>query len=112
METVLLMDSQTTQAPLTSVNRDSAIFNEGSEFAMDAPLMGSLGQVLQEIISEVRSRNAKLDLIDGRLKRIEDTLSQMKEGQILSVDANQHFKAQVANEVKKISQHQDIGDNL
>ena len=129
-ETVLLaLDTQVTQAPTSPVplNRDrqSDIFNEfrDDDDALEAPLSGALGQVLQKILSEVRSCHDKMDQkmdsvmsevadISERLKSVEKSVAELKEGQILGIDANQHFKTQVANEVKKISQQQDIGESM
>ena len=115
-ETVVMLDSQITQLPSpqpsTSVNRDSDMFNGGATPPLDNPLSVAPGQVLEKILGAIDSVHAKLDEMNGRLQVVEDTVAQLKQGQFLDMDANQQWKAQVANEVAKISQQQDIGENM
>ena len=116
-ETVVMLDTQITQQPSllpsTSGNRDSDVFNGGATIVpLDNQLSVAPGQVLEKKLTAIHSVHAKLDEMNGRLKVVEDTVAQLKQGQFLDMDANQQWKAQVANEVAKISQQQDIGENL
>ena len=97
---------------IAGTNRHDDSFDLGASQldTFDPTLLGSLGEVLKTVLSEVRSCHEKFDAMNGRLDRIEASLAQMKEGQILDIGANQHWKTQVANEMKKISQQQDIGE--
>ena len=112
-DTALLVDTQATQLP--SVNRLSGVFHDGGVSdgpLADPPLLGEPGHAFETILSEIRSVHAKLDELSGRLRVVEDAVAQVKQGQVLDMDANQQWKTQVANEVAKISQQQDIGENL
>ena len=84
---------------------------------------GGENPLLSTILSEMRSFRAtvgeKFDALqaqvadmDTRLTTVMKTVDEMKSGQLLDLEANQHWKSQLANEVQKISQHQDIGDSV
>ena len=125
-DTVLIIDTQATQLRQTSDHQDSDVFGAGEDdetTSFENPLSGALGLAFERVLSEIKSTKStmvseissvhgKLDEMNDRLRVVEDTVAQMKEGQSLDMGANQQWKTQVANEVAKISQQQDIGESL